>query len=127
MTEPRIGYERRDVSARGVAWVAGGMVFAAIVMQLLLWVFDLGLYRTYPGGDAASRIGKPGIEPPPPRLQSSPAAELQELRAAEDALLGSYGWVNREAGVIHIPIERAMELIGQRGLPSRQQTQTTTP
>lgn len=127
MTEPHIGYERRDVSARGVAWVAGGMVFAAIVMQLLLWLFDLGLYRTYPGGNAASRIGKPGIEPPPPRLQSSPAAELQELRAAEDALLGSYGWVSREAGVIHIPIERAMELTGQRGLPSRQQTQTTTP
>lgn len=127
MTEPHIGYERRDVSARGVAWVAGGMVFAAIVMNLLLWLFDLGLYRTYPGGNAASRIGKPGIEPPPPRLQSSPAAELQELRAAEDALLGSYGWVNREAGVIHIPIERAIELIGQRGLPSRQQTQTTTP
>ena len=127
MAEPHTGYERRDVSARGWRGWPAGWFSRRLSCTSLLWLFDLGLYRTYPGGNAASRIGKPGIEPPPPRLQSSPAAELQELRAAEDALLSSYGWVNREAGVIHIPIERAMELIGQRGLPSRQQTQTTTP
>ena len=57
--------------------------------------------------------------PPQPRLQSSPPADLKTLRAHEDELLGSYGWVNRQAGTVRIPIGRAMELIARGGLPSR--------
>lgn len=126
MAEARAGYEKRDVSVRGIAWFAVAMVIAAIVMHIGLWLFELGLNRIYPQGPAASRIGRPRVEPPPPRLQSSPAADLRELRAAEEAVLNSYGWINREAGVIRIPIERAMELTSERGLPSRQ-TQKTAP
>lgn len=48
--------------------------------------------------------------PPAPRLQPQPQLELAELRAAEEAVLEHYGWVDAEAGTIHIPIERAMEL-----------------
>ncbi|MHA3774122.1 hypothetical protein ACXR0O_21545 [Verrucomicrobiota bacterium sgz303538] len=126
MAEARAGYEKRDVSVRGIVWFAIAMVIAAIVMNIGLWLFELGLNRLYPNGPAASRIGRPRVEPPPPRLQSSPTADLQELRAAEDGVLNSYGWINREAGVIRIPIERAMEITNERGLPSRQ-TQKATP
>ena len=127
MAEPHAGYEMRDVSVKGIMWFAVAMVIAAVVMHVGLWLFELGLNRLYPEGGPASRIGRPRIEPPPPRLQSNPAADLQELRAAEDATLSSYGWVNRDAGVIRIPIERAMDLTSQRGLPSRQQTGKGTP
>ena len=37
--------------------------------------------------------------------------KLEELRVQEDSLLTSYGWVNREHGIVHIPIDRAMELV----------------
>jgi hypothetical protein len=59
--------------------------------------------------------------PPEPRLQVSPPRELQQLRAAEEATLTSYGWVEQSEGIVRIPIERAMALLAERGLPTRPQ------
>ena len=58
--------------------------------------------------------------PPEPRLQVNPRDDLRELREREDQVLHSYGWVDRNAGVVRIPIEEAMKLTVQRGLPARQ-------
>jgi len=52
-----------------------------------------------------------------PRLEVKPGASLAELRAAEAADLNSYGWIDRTSGRIRIPIDRAMRLILERGLP----------
>src|SRR5438105_13162923 len=54
---------------------------------------------------------------PPPRLEVHPSMALQQLRTREDDLLNSYGWVDRNAGIARIPIDRAMQSILQRGLP----------
>ena len=51
---------------------------------------------------------------PAPRLQTDPHADLAQLRAREQAQLDGYGWVDRGAGTVHIPIDRAMELFVQR-------------
>lgn len=61
------------------------------------------------------------LEPPAPRLQVNPSLELSEVRQTEEALLTSYGWVQKEAGVVRIPIERAKQLLLERGLPVREQ------
>ena len=58
--------------------------------------------------------------PPLPRFQENPQQELQELRAKQKALLEGYGWVNKEAGVARIPIEEAMKMVVERGLPTRE-------
>jgi hypothetical protein len=55
--------------------------------------------------------------PPAPRLESSSAQEFPSLHATQEAELNSYGWINRQKGVVHIPIERAMELIAKNNLP----------
>ena len=47
------------------------------------------------------------------------ARELAEFRLRQAKLLSSYGWVDREAGVVRIPIDRAMDLVAERGLPTR--------
>jgi hypothetical protein len=57
--------------------------------------------------------------PPLPRLQQSPQNEAFEFRRDSQGLLNSYGWSNREAGTVHIPIAEAMRLTVERGLPSR--------
>ena len=57
--------------------------------------------------------------PPTPRLQQFPPNELYQFRVGEEALLEGYGWMNKEAGIVHIPIEEAMRLTVERGLPSR--------
>ncbi len=59
----------------------------------------------------------PAVLPPEPRLQVSPAEDLRSLREREEAILKSYGWVDRDAGIARIPIERALSLAAERGLP----------
>jgi hypothetical protein len=59
------------------------------------------------------------VRPPEPRLQAEPIRDLKQLRAAEDTILGSYGWVDVRGGVVRIPIDRAMELLVESPPPSR--------
>jgi hypothetical protein len=113
-TVPR-GHETRDASLRAILWVAAGLVGVALVVHVALY-FELegmwGLRRRAlpPPSPVASALPE---APPEPRLQTAPAADLRALRAAEDAELHGYGWVDRQAGVVHIPIERAMELVAR--------------
>lgn len=117
---PSAGHETRDVRVSGVVWFAVGLavMLAAIALSLV------GLYhvfkQTHPSPDAASRLAlHPQMIAPAPRLQTNDAADLEKFRAAEEAQLHSYGWIDRSAGIIHLPIARAMELIAERGLPTR--------
>jgi hypothetical protein len=65
---------------------------------------------------------------PTPRLQDDDGnLDTADLHAREDLLLDNYSWVDRSKGTVRIPIERAMELIAQRGLPVQQQTQQAEP
>ena len=58
--------------------------------------------------------------PPEPRLQTDPQQELRDLRARQQSRLTGYGWVNKEAGVARIPIEDAMRMVVEQGLPVRE-------
>ena len=75
----------------------------------LLFMFFNG--RESVASDAAvSARGRPGQRvPPEPRLQTNPREDLRDLRASEDALLNSYGWVDKNNGIVRIPIERGDE------------------
>ncbi len=57
--------------------------------------------------------------PPKPRLQTDSLEDLRQLHEREDALLLHYGWVDQSKGRVRIPIDRAMALLVERGLPSR--------
>ena len=57
--------------------------------------------------------------PPTPRLQQFPRNDLYQFRVGEESFLHGYGWMNKDAGIAHIPIEDAMRLVIERGLPSR--------
>ena len=54
---------------------------------------------------------------PEPRLEEDERDQMNSIRLEEEKQLHSYGWTDEKAGVVHIPIERAMELTAQRGLP----------
>jgi len=54
---------------------------------------------------------------PQPRLQMKPALELAQMRREERRRIDAYGWVDPKAGIAHIPIERAMDILAKRGLP----------
>jgi hypothetical protein len=53
-----------------------------------------------------------------PRLQAEPSTDFQKMRAEVMSHLNEYGWVDRKAGIAHIPIDRAMEIVARSGLPA---------
>ena len=57
--------------------------------------------------------------PPEPRLQVSAPTDLKQYKAAQEGILNSYGWVDQQAGIVRIPIDRAMDILLQEGLPVR--------
>jgi len=64
---------------------------------------------------------------PQPRLETDERGQIFGFRLQEEQKLHSYGWVDQNAGVVRIPIDRAMELIAQRGLPTTPQVGTVPP
>jgi hypothetical protein len=122
MDEPNqqnMGHETRDINLGAVTWTVIGLVISAIAMYVTVGgLFNL-FKRQYPSTSAPSRITTPGRLPSQPRLQTNPAYDLQQFREVESAKLNSYGWIDKSAGVLRIPIDRAMDLLAQRGLPAR--------
>ena len=117
-----VRHEATDISVPGVlgfggALLAGGLVIALLVWTLLhflqIWSTPRALAEFPLAQNQAQRL------PPEPRLQTNPRGDLLELRQKEDRILNSYGWVDRDAGLVRIPIEQAMTLTAARGLPSR--------
>lgn len=117
------GYETRDLPARPVvvALLLGTLVIVLIfvAMYALTAAFDAYVRRTTPPANPLAAAAPK--EPPAPRLQPAPAKDLAELRAWEDSLLHGYAWVDKNSGIVRIPIDRAIELVAQRGLPARTQ------
>jgi hypothetical protein len=66
--------------------------------------------------------------PPEPRLQRFPREDIMNFRTNEEAVLQNYGWVDKNAGTVHIPIHDAMRLMLERkALPSRPQDPSQAP
>jgi hypothetical protein len=128
-------YERRDIGTRGIFYFLAGLAAAAILIQLVL----VGLYDYL---DKRERAHQPPVNPlvsnvprdtrnvspkypdtafPDPRLETDERTQLNDIRLAEEQKLNSYDWVDQKAGTVRIPIERAMDLLTQRGLPVRPQ------
>ena len=112
-----IGYERSDVSMRVIAWGAIALAlligFSLVTMYGLLEFLAAREARLSPPANALSgAYGR--TEPPEPQLQADPLRDLEAHRAWESAQLERYEWIDRQAGVVRIPIERAMALLAAR-------------
>lgn len=100
----------------GVALLVLGAI-AMVLVALIFKVFERGATRRDEASVSAAGLqAPPEIVPPAPRLQVHAVRHWKDFEAAENARLESYGWMDRSAGVVHVPIERAMELIAQRGV-----------
>jgi hypothetical protein len=115
------GHELRDVSFRPIISAAVGL--ATVIVLVVIAMRFLFVY--YAAREATSSPAPNPLaaefarnEPPLPRLQTAPIEDLHKLRKVEDTLLGTYGWIDRDAGVARLPIDRAMDLLAERGLPA---------
>jgi hypothetical protein len=115
---PPLRYEKRDVEARAVLRFSVMLgVFAVITTLVLLPVFGWLRSRELGQDPPAPAMGRqaPGArQAPEPRLQVSPPQDLQAVQRDAERRLHSYGWVDEDKRIVHIPIEDAMRLLAQR-------------
>jgi hypothetical protein len=110
-------YERRDVDFLAMTLlvllmvICGGLVHLAVAGFLTVLNQQIAPPRSERPQLASSELF------PSPRLQLTPRHDLATMRQREESLLHGYGWVDRNKGTVRIPIDRAMELLVQRGLP----------
>jgi hypothetical protein len=132
----RAGFESEDLSSKSIIGFLVGLAGMCVLVFLLL----RGLYGFL---DAHVRAHQPPLGPlapatsadtrdlnkaeakaeikqafPDPRLEEDERGELKNMLLDQQQKLNSYAWVDEKAGVARIPIERAMQLVAQRGLPT---------
>jgi hypothetical protein len=105
---PSTDFEQADWKLRPVA-------FVAISTFLLLAITPFILMAAFPHAlpDAQRRLR---VLPPPPRLETNTSADLARLRAKQAKELNSYYWIDRQKGIVHIPIDLEMKKLAQSGI-----------
>ena len=136
-------FEREDLSPGGVLYFLAGLA----IVGVLIYFIVVGLYNFLdryerehqaevsplqtPVADTRS-VGPANAQAfPEPRLEVSERSQLRDFVAKQDQTLATYDWVDKDKGVVRIPIDRAMALIAERGLPVRSEgggaASATTP
>jgi hypothetical protein len=118
---PEVRYEHRDVSEGSTFWFGVGILAVMVVVAFLAKpLYDMLAEResaTQPPAAYVAEANRGALEPPAPRLQVRPENDLEAFRAREDAILTTYAWVDKEHGVVRIPIQEAMRIVAERGMP----------
>ena len=123
-TPPGAKYEHTDIDVsvgyKFALWLTVAMIISVFIVYGTFWFFE---GREKSANELAQKYplaaSQPRREPPTPNLQKQPFKDVYQLRDAETKKLTEYGWVDKDGGVTHIPIDRAMEVMLQRGFPAR--------
>jgi len=127
-----IGHEETDAE---IAPLVRFAIFLTAI-TLVIAALTVGFYRFLDTRESALKAPRhplaAGVDrplPPTPRLQTYPFDDVKVFRQEEARLLEHYQWIDRNAGTVRIPIDRAMDLLVDRGLPHRAATppQTDAP
>ena len=110
---PEQRHESQEPSLRGLS-VAGVVLIAAIVVAVGVC---LGLVRLF-GGSSGPLARAEHKHMPEPHLQPHPLTDRARYEAQQRAMLAGYAWVDRSAGVVRIPIDRAMQILAAGGRPA---------
>ena len=120
-----VGRPMDDAGMSGVGAFGAGLAAALVLVGAVVWMFFTSLREAEPRQarpEYPLAVERPSL-PPEPRLQTRPREDLRALRAEEDSVLTTYGWIDRRNGIVHIPIDRAMALTVERGLSARSGTE----
>jgi hypothetical protein len=114
------GHERNTLVLKGLVVFAVALFGVGILVEYGLGFVMRDFSREEKGLEALAPPTFPDDSGPfpGPRLQAEPSTEFQKMRKTDLGHLNGYGWVDRKAGIAHIPIDRAMEIVARSGLPS---------
>jgi hypothetical protein len=128
-------FERQDIGVKAILYFLAGLAGVTLLIALFL----IGMYKIL---DKREKANQPALGPlitstpadtraitpnypekafPDPRLETDERGQLNKIRMDEEQTLASYSWIDEKAGTVRIPIDRAMDLVVERGLPTRPQ------
>ncbi|MBI3682820.1 MAG: hypothetical protein HY235_20805 [Acidobacteria bacterium] len=110
------GPEMRDANIPLVVWTGIG-ILATLFLCMWIAAMQFRWEENNSPKTADSPFSQEGRMPPEPRLQVFPANDLGTFKEIQRKQVDSYGWVDRESGVARVPVDRAMEMVLQKGLP----------
>jgi hypothetical protein len=132
---PDSGFERQDLGSRTVYGFLLSLAVIGVLVYFSVWGIFIVLDKYFSKHEAPPSpmmVEQKATTPtravpegyvekifPEPRLETNERTEINDFRLGEEQTLNSYGWVDQNAGVVRIPITKAMELVAQRGLPTR--------
>jgi hypothetical protein len=123
---PKLPVEGDGINYHGIVWFVVTLTIVTLVCQILMWALFAVLDKRAVSNDSPrSALAAPqGTMPPPPNLRTNEPGDLHTFRENEDKILSTYDWIDKDKGVVRIPIDRAKELLLERGLPTRSATET---
>jgi hypothetical protein len=105
---PKTAFEKSDWPLGTIGLVLlGTLIFLVITPFVLMGAFPRAV------SDVSRALS---VEPPQPRLQTDPSEDLAKFLVGEDKRLNTYYWIDRKNGVVHIPIEQAMQELAKEGI-----------
>jgi hypothetical protein len=111
-------HQGQDISVRAIVWFGVVLFITAIVVHVAMGLMFWWMAETQvEKGASVSKVSRQQYLPPAPRLQVNPSVDMEALHNKEDARLKGYRWVDQTTGTVQIPIERAMDIISERGIP----------
>ncbi len=123
-----MGYEPQDVDVKHMPMHAVGLFVSIIVVLALAWLIMLVINPESVGRKEPDPF-RVMPESPDPLLQTNTTAHLDmiQLREHENEVIHGYGWTDADTGKAHVPIDRAMDMVLEEGLPSRGGAPVMTP
>ncbi len=118
-SNPIPSHERKDADVFSLLLIGLLLLFICVLVFLVCW----GLIHVFNIRETAREEPARAMSPeqqkfPAPQLLQTSGNDLQTFQAQEERELHSYGWIDRSSGTVRIPINRAMQLLMERGLPN---------
>jgi hypothetical protein len=129
LRNPDVSYEKADVQATTIYWYLGALAIS-VILSYVVCVYVLRLttkiaveYDTPPPVIRQEMGSAFEDMPPEPRLQgvpghsNDPQTDLRLKIEADTEANQKYGWIDQNAGIAQIPVQDAMKIIAEKGLP----------
>ncbi len=110
------GHETSEISVRFIVISLGVLLVGTFLVALLV----IGIFRFFSNTYQTQESAKQSQQqiPPQPRIEVEPWQQLIDVHAREEHVLSSYAWVDKQQGIVRIPIDQAIDALAKKGLPS---------
>ncbi len=110
------GHETSEVSVKFIVTSLFALLIGVFLACLLVVGIFQFFHRTYI--PEATSLANPQQLPPEPRVEEHPWEQIQDLRKHEDHVLSTYAIIDKAQGTVRIPVDRAIDMLAQKGLPT---------